>query len=371
MSTKRFYSGLAICFLIALLASPFPTIAMWVGFLFASYSVVANDSIQTLGTFLAANKERSTWTLWCFVAGLLLATTFFSWAQYGGDVTFQRLSSKGFETAPTEFTFLQVAAPLFLLVLTRRAIPVSTTFLILSAFAASLDSIGQVIGKSLSGYYIAFACSLVLWMVSSDWTRKFLKGEPGQYWYPIQWITSGMLWSVWVMQDAANVAIYLPRKLSAFEVSLYGAILAGALYFLVKNRGGEIQEVLNEKVHTADIRHATFINLVYAGILYYFKVVSPTPMSTTFVFIGLLAGREIAMRLRRDSDRDWKHVARLVGKDLAKVTLGLVVSIALALWINPAVRQEVADRFLDHPPAPTMHLASVTAPYELFVGNTP
>ena len=92
---------------------------MWVGFLFASYSVVANDSIQTLGTFLSANKERSTWTLWFFVAGLLLATTGFSWLEYGGDVTFQRLSSKGFETAPTEFTFLQVAAPLFLLVLTR------------------------------------------------------------------------------------------------------------------------------------------------------------------------------------------------------------------------------------------------------------
>ena len=88
MSTKRFYFGLAICFVIALLASPFPQLAMWVGFLFASYSVVANDSIQTLGTFLSANKERSTWTLWFFVAGLLLATTGFSWLEYGGDVTF-------------------------------------------------------------------------------------------------------------------------------------------------------------------------------------------------------------------------------------------------------------------------------------------
>lgn len=359
MSTKRFYYGLALCFLIALIACPFPKIAMWVGFLFASYSVVANDSIQTLGTFLSANKERSTWTLWFFVAGLLLATTFFSWFEYGGDVTFQRLTAKGFETAPTQFTFLQVAAPLFLLVLTRRAIPVSTTFLILSAFAASVQTIGSVVSKSLSGYYIAFACSLMLWSVSADWTKRLFKAEPSQYWYPAQWFTSGVLWSVWVMQDAANVAVYLPRKLNFFELCLYGGILSAALYLLVRNRGGEIQEVLNEKVHTSDIRHATFINIVYACILYYFKVVSATPMSTTFVFIGLLAGREIAMRLRRDSDRSWSRVFKLVGKDISKVSLGLGVSILLALVINPTVRNEVAQKFLESVPvAATAHLAA-------------
>lgn len=342
-STRRFYTGLAICFAIALLASPFPNIAMWVGFTFAAYSVVANDSIQTLGTFLASNRERSTWTLWFFVAGLLLATSFFSWSEYGGDVSFQRLTAKGFEQAPTDFTFLQVAAPLFLLVLTRRAIPVSTTFLILSAFAASMESIGNVISKSLSGYYLAFACSLVLWLVTADWTRSVMKGEAAKFWYPLQWLTSGMLWSVWVMQDAANVAIYLPRKLSGFEFCAFGTILAIALYALVHRRGGEIQEVLTEKCQTTDVRQATFINVVYAGILYYFKVVSPTPMSTTWVFIGLLAGREIAMRLRNDSDRSWKIVAKLVWKDLTKVALGLGVSILLALLINPAVRQEVAE----------------------------
>ena len=343
MSTKRFYNGLAIAFLIAALVAPFPKLAMWIGFLFASYSVVANDSIQTLGTFLASNRERSTLSLFTFVAGLLLATTFFSWVQYDGDVTFQRLTAKGFETAPAEFTFLQVAAPLFLLMLTRRAIPVSTTFLILSAFAGSLDGISKVISKSFSGYYLAFACSLVIWMITADWTRTMLKGKPARFWYPVQWMTSGMLWSVWVMQDAANVAIYLPRKLGTYEFCAFGAILAGALFVLMKNRGGEIQEVLTEKCQTTDIRQATFINLVYAGILYYFKVVSPTPMSTTWVFIGLLAGREIAMRLRNDSDRSWRHVFKLVGKDLVKVALGLGVSILLAIWINPVVRQEVAE----------------------------
>ena len=33
---------------------------MYIGFLLAAYSVIANDSIQTLGTFLASNKEHFT-----------------------------------------------------------------------------------------------------------------------------------------------------------------------------------------------------------------------------------------------------------------------------------------------------------------------
>ena len=32
---------------------------MAVGFLLAAYSVVANDSLQTLGTFIASNKGRT------------------------------------------------------------------------------------------------------------------------------------------------------------------------------------------------------------------------------------------------------------------------------------------------------------------------
>ena len=44
-----------------------PQIAMWVGFAFAGYSAVANDSIQTIGTFIASNRERQWWQLWLFI----------------------------------------------------------------------------------------------------------------------------------------------------------------------------------------------------------------------------------------------------------------------------------------------------------------
>ena len=46
-----------------------PEIAMWVGFCIAGYSAIANDSIQTLGTFLSSNNKVPWWLLWIFVGG--------------------------------------------------------------------------------------------------------------------------------------------------------------------------------------------------------------------------------------------------------------------------------------------------------------
>ena len=52
-------------------------------------------------------------------------------------------------------------------------------------------------------------------------------------------------------------------------------------------------------------------------------------MSTTWVFVGLLAGREIAVAWSQ-RHRSRKEVTRLVATDFVKITGGLLVSIALA-----------------------------------------
>lgn len=341
MSDKQFYFGLLTAAAVAVLVAPYPHIAMWVGFLYAAYSVIANDSIQTLGTFLAANKDRSALVLWLFIAGLMIVTTLYSWDVYNGDVSYQRLTSKGFEKAPTAFTPLQLMAPLFLLFLTRHAIPVSTTFLILSAFATQASSISSVLSKSVSGYFVAFACSMAVWIIGTEIMKKYEKKEPAKFWYPLQWLTSGALWSVWIMQDAANVAVYLPRELSGWMVLTYLGILSTTLGFLIYQRGGRIQKVVNEKTNIADVRQATIIDLFYAAVLYYFKILSAIPMSTTWVFIGLLAGREVGMKLRTTPGESWAATRKTLLVDLARVSLGLIISLLLAIWINPVVREAI------------------------------
>ena len=51
-SDKGFLFLITLATVLSVLCAPYPHIARWVGFGFAAYATVANDSIQTLGTFL-------------------------------------------------------------------------------------------------------------------------------------------------------------------------------------------------------------------------------------------------------------------------------------------------------------------------------
>ena len=105
------------------------------------------------------------------------------------------------------------------------------------------------------------------------------------------------------------------------------------LGFIFYSKGGRIQQIVLAKTNTTDIRSATIIDLTYALILLYFKQLNNIPMSTTWVFIGLLAGREIAIRYRL-SNKITRAALKDVGMDFAKVTLGLAVSIGLVYLIK-------------------------------------
>lgn len=340
---RKFVGLIAGGMVLSWFAAPYPIVAMWLGFLFAAYSAVANDSIQTLGAFLAANQKRPWWLLWIFVGGVFLATMSYSWFTYDGDVSYQRLASKGFAEAPTEFTFLQVAAPLVLLVLTRLRMPVSTTFLLLSAFSTSAKGIGSVLSKSLSGYLLAFVIAIAAWAALSRVVKRFAHSDPHPAWNGALWVSTGALWAVWLMQDAANIAVYLPRSLSIGQFVAFAGSITVALGLLMYLRGGKIQSIVTEKSDVFDVRSAAIVNLVFAVILYIFKIESKVPMSTTWVFIGLLAGREVAMILTGTSSTRMKDASRMIAKDMGLATAGLLVSLLMAFGINDAFREQVLN----------------------------
>ena len=107
-SEQSFLGFIAIAFLLAMFATPYPQVAMWVGFLFAAYAAIANDSIQTIGTFIASNQDKKWWVLWIFIGGIFCLTMLYSWLTLGGDVTHGRLAAKGFEVAPTRIMLHQL-----------------------------------------------------------------------------------------------------------------------------------------------------------------------------------------------------------------------------------------------------------------------
>ncbi len=345
---RKFIVLTMVLFLISGVLYPYSHLAMWFGFLLAAYSAVSNDSIQTIGTFIASNANTKWYYLWMFIGGIFLITVTTSWIIFDGDVSFQRLlryepDGQLSFPHPESFNFLQIAAPIFLLTLTRLRMPVSTTFLLLSCFAVSPSAIGSVLSKSVTAYFIAFGLGFVVWISITRLTKKHFKQEAAGWWTIAQWITSGSLWSVWIMQDAANIAIYLPRELDLGQFIAFACIVFFGLGLLFYLKGDNIQKIVNEKSEVTDIRAATLIDLVYSLILIYKLLDSRVPLSTTWVFIGLLGGREIAMRII--NKKKVKAAFKMIAKDLSLALIGLVVSIVLAMAVNPKFQEEILNLF--------------------------
>ncbi|MGK7395178.1 MAG: hypothetical protein ACNS62_11440 [Candidatus Cyclobacteriaceae bacterium M3_2C_046] len=340
-----FITLIAILLFVAGSVSPHPQIAMWFGFAMAGYSAIANDSIQTIGTFISSNIHKRWYYLWLFMGGIFLITVTYSWIIYDGDVSYQRLQAKGFAEAPDSFSFLQLSAPVILLILTRMRMPVSTSILLLSAFSSQGTAIVDVLKKSLSGYFLAFIAAIIVWYIIAHFVKHYFKGKPHPSWRYFQWITSGFLWSAWIMQDAANIAIFLPRSLNIYQFIGFAAYIFFGLGLLFYLKGDKIQGIVNEKSGVTDVRAATIVDFVYATILFYFKEVSVIPMSTTWVFIGLLGGRELAISFSKKRalkrKRSIRKSLRMISKDALYAAIGLIVSLLLAFAINADLREAI------------------------------
>ena len=308
-------------------------IYMYVGFLLAAYSVIANDSIQTLGTFLASNKAHFKWyTLWMAASVMLVYTITYGWINYNGYISYGRLTRIPFQ----EVQWYHAMAPAVLLLLTRKGIPVSTTFLVLSAFA-SFTVLEKVLMKSIVGYGVAAISAYVIWVVLERYiNEKKDHPEHVKFWRVGQWITSGWLWFAWLQHDMANIAVFLPRQLMLGDLLMVLVATVSILGYVFYTGGGRIQEVVINKHGTRFARSSTIINLVYAFILYFFKELNDLPMSTTWVFVGLLTGRELAISSVIENYR-FKYVFPIIAKDFGKMMFGLGASVAIVLIIHQVI----------------------------------
>ena len=302
-----------------------------VGFSLASYSVIANDSVQTLGTWMASNQERFKWYyMWAAASFVLLFTIWYGWSINAGDISYGRLNKIPY--IPIEW--YHAIAPLILVSLTRFGVPVSTTFLVLSAFASTVV-LEKVLTKSALGYIVAASAAYVIWLlVAKFWESKNdIPESHDKYWRVAQWVTTGWLWHTWLSHDMANIAVYLPRQVPVNVMILISIIFVAGLAYMFYERGGRIQEVVLSKTNTKYVRSATLVDLIYSLILWYFKGYNDIPMSTTWVFVGLLAGRELAFATITGKYK-FKTVFPLIGKDFFKMIIGLSLSVVIVLLIH-------------------------------------
>ena len=304
-----------------------------VGFALAGWSVIANDSVQTLGTFIASKQKWFKWyTLAAAASSMMIIVIVYGWWAYDGDISFGRLTRIPYQ----EIQWYHAVAPGILLLLTKVGIPVSTTFLVLSAFASTVV-LEKMLMKSVVGYGLAAVAAYICWIVISKFiNEKFDEVTTGwkiSFWRNAVWVSSAYLWAAWLSHDVANIAVYLPRQLDITLLLIVVSYFTILLFYIFYIQGGAIQKVVLDKTGTRYARSATIINTIYAAVLYYFKELNDLPMSTTWVFVGLLCGRELAISTM-NKEYKFKYVFPLIGKDFVKMIFGLSISVGIVLSIH-------------------------------------
>lgn len=309
-------------------------ISFWaaLGFLFAAYAVVGNDALQTLGTFISSNEKLPWWALFLFAATVLVIVFVIGWLQFSGDPSWGRLSNAS-KYPVFEVEWYHVIPAAALLFITRLGIPVSTSFMILSIFA-TMSGLTSMIQKSAYAYVMSLALGAVAYTFLAPTLERHFMKTPDRaqrpHWILFQWVTTAYLWAVWLIQDFANIFVFLPRDLAVAEASF--AVLAILVLLMVTflNGGGPVQKILKTKTSVTDIRSATLIDFFYATILAYFAYVSKTPMSTTWAFLGFIGGRELALATI-DKVRSPGATLKIVAMDAGKALFGLAISVGLAV----------------------------------------
>lgn len=309
-------------------------IFMVLGFGLAAYSVIANDSVQTLGTFMHSNANIKWYWLWLGASVVFVLTLMYSWVNLGGDISYGRLERIPFE--PIQWYHL--LGPVALFILTRIGIPVSTTFMVLSLFASTLV-IEKMLMKSFVGYGLAGMTAFVIWWVLSHFIDEHtsVSQTHTMHWRVAQWITTGFLWFTWLSHDMANIAVFLPRDVSLSWLIFLMTTCILLLGLIFYTGGGKIQEIVIDKTSTKYVRSATIIDLVLGLLLLVFKEWNDIPMSTTWVFVGLLTGREIAI-YHLHSEKHLKSVFPLVLKDFFKMMFGLCVSVGVGVMVHELIK---------------------------------
>jgi hypothetical protein len=304
------------------------------GFFLAAYAVVGNDALQTLGTFINSNQKLPWWALFLFAATVLLITFGFGYVAFDGDPSWGRLAdTKKYPVFEVQWYHVIPAAAL--LAITAFGIPVSTTFMILTIFA-SVAGMQAMLLKSLQAYAFAFTAGLMLYVVLAPTAERWFLKSPERaqkpIWILLQWTSTAYLWAAWLIQDFANIYIFLPRDLTNGQAAASIMVILALLLVTFIARGGPVQRILRSKTNVVDIRSATIIDFSYASILALFAWVNNTPMSTTWAFLGLIAGREFAIATI-DKIRPLGATMRINMSDAGKAAFGLVVSVVLAVGL--------------------------------------
>lgn len=325
--------------------------------LVAVVNVTSNDFPQVGGTFICCQKDKMSWQMITAIFGFFFVLTMiYGWVTYDQQIDFGLLKTKAPDRGGVHWYHL---LPLIALQkLTQKGIPVSTSTLALGMFLTEQGFHGMV-EKSFVGFVFSMLLGMVVW-VPGVWLdhklkpKKWFEGAARQrVLLGMQIFSTMFLWGSWLIMDMANIAVFAVPKLEWWQLALFCAYFIFSLSRCIKAKGGKIQEIINEKTGTQYIFSAFIIDLIYGCILYafkVFKVAGDLPMSTTWVFVGLMLGREAAIRImlayEHQAYKAEKSFPIIIRDNVARMLIGFVASLVLLIPFRWDVVMRLFDSFI-------------------------
>ena len=312
----------------------------WITSILALSTSITNNSFQIFGTFFLINKKTSKMKMFLFIFGVFIVIILSSWFLFDKELHFGKLNSIPYDERLNIFYFL---SPFVLIYLTHKKIPVSSTFLFTTLFSSGAV-LHTILTKTVHIYILSFMISFVLWKYiypfflnkfEKYFNFKFSESDNSNFWFIIQYLSTALLWFSWLFSNMSSALVFIPRQFDIKSLLILFLFAGFIIYHLIDNMGGDMQQLIKNKKNTDNIRSATMINIVYGLLIYIFQFSVNIPISTTWVFIGLIAGREMAITSSQNilivSNIVHKNSVKKVIFDLLHAVVGVIISLGFAM----------------------------------------
>lgn len=322
--------NIVVLFILSLIVSLFAgqNYFGWLLVVFTTYTIMANNCAQTIGMFIASNKSKSKFRIIYFLSGIFIITLLISWLFCNKQLDFYLLHDIPYNSLNPLLVFL----PIVLFFLTKYKIPVSATFLIIPIFA-NKNTVHSMITKTSVSYFISFLISLIVWRFIYTKYKYLIEVKKekdiNKIWFLLQFMSTGIVWSVWIILSACNFIVFLPRVFELKELILVIFIGVVSIYLILLDNGGKIQEIVDEK-SDINIKSSVIFNFLFSFTMLFIQYVSKIPITSTWMFLGILAGRELAITVSKTGVFGSSYYRKCfikIWSDLKLAVFGIVVSL--------------------------------------------
>ena len=237
----------------------------WIITSLVTYNVVFNNSIQTIGLFIASNKNKGIFYNLLFFSSIFVFTVLLSWFLTDREVHYHLLDTINYSRIGLQFLLL----PILLSFLTKKQVPLSATFLIIPLFADS-STISSMVNKTTVSYFLSLIGSLIIYKFLYTKYKNLLvdeKSDTGKIWIVAEYVSTGILWFSWLTVSLCNFVIFLPRKFDIIDLILFSIVGIITLYCILISNGGEIQKIIDQKSDVKNIKTTVIFNSLFAFAL--------------------------------------------------------------------------------------------------------